>query len=226
MTDVLEALEHGTGGRNQLCAGAAGLFECGAVGHVWLDTVSSGWSVCLWREAQDGARSLTLGQREEATGDPEARWPTSTCRRTTLDWLVMPYLAEVPLSRSSEHYTVLVLGRDRPFGLEDTRRVDSTVRYLTVVEHLVLRLEPPLVTPPGAPLSDREREVLTLLAGGLLARSIAQRLDVSERTVHKHLGSLYRKLDVHDRLLAVARGRELGLLPQQRGEPQPRIDGW
>ena len=37
--------------------------------------------------------------------------------------------------------------------------------------------------------------------------------DVSERTVHKHLGSVYRKLDAHDRLLAVQRGQLLGLIP-------------
>jgi DNA-binding NarL/FixJ family response regulator len=52
-----------------------------------------------------------------------------------------------------------------------------------------------------------------MLGEGLLARSIAQRLDVSERTVHKHLGSVYRKLDAHDRLLAVRRAESLGLLP-------------
>jgi DNA-binding NarL/FixJ family response regulator len=46
-----------------------------------------------------------------------------------------------------------------------------------------------------------------------MARSMAQRLEVSERTVHKHLGNLYRKLDAHDRLLAVRRAEVLGLLP-------------
>ena len=39
-----------------------------------------------------------------------------------------------------------------------------------------------------------------MLGEGLMARSMAQRLEVSERTVHKHLGNLYRKLDAHDRL--------------------------
>ena len=55
-----------------------------------------------------------------------------------------------------------------------------------------------------------------MVGDGLLARSIAQRLDVSERTVHKHLGNVYRKLDVHDRLLAVRRAESLGLLPAPR----------
>lgn len=201
------------------------MFECEAIGHACLDVAASGWSVCLWRSGREGARSLTLSQHEAGIGVPESAWPTSTCRRVTLDWIVMPYLAEVPLTRGSQRYSLLVLGRERPFGLEDSRRVDSALRYVALVEHLVLRLEPPNLLVPGAPLTDREREVLRLLADGLLARSIAQRLDVSERTVHKHLGNLYRKLDAHDRLLAVVRGRELGLLPEQE-VPRPRAGGW
>lgn len=214
VSDVLEALDRGTGGRNHLCEGAAHLFGCEAIGHACLDAGASGWSVCLWRGAREGARSLTLSQGEESAGPPEAWWPVSTCRRVTLDWLVMPYLAEVPLSRTPQRYSVLVLGRDRPFGLEDTRQVDAALRHLALLERLVFRLEPPVLGTYEAPLTERELEVLALLADGLLARSIAQRLAVSERTVHKHLGNVYRKLDAHDRLLAVARGRELGLLAE------------
>ncbi|NGO48994.1 helix-turn-helix transcriptional regulator [Streptomyces sp. YC419] len=52
-----------------------------------------------------------------------------------------------------------------------------------------------------------------MLSEGLLAQSIASRLSVSPRTVHKHLGSLYRKLNAHDRLVAVNRAQAIGLLP-------------
>jgi DNA-binding NarL/FixJ family response regulator len=42
---------------------------------------------------------------------------------------------------------------------------------------------------------------------------------VSERTVHKHLGNVYMKLDAHDRLLAVRRAESLGLLePPETGK--------
>ena len=75
---------------------------------------------------------------------------------------------------------------------------------------------PGLSQEPDAALTAREREVLALLGEGLLARSIAARLDVSERTVHKHLGNIYSKLDAHDRLLAVRRGESLGLIPTSR----------
>ena len=61
-------------------------------------------------------------------------------------------------------------------------------------------------------LTAREIEVLNLLARGLLATSIASRLKLSPRTVHKHLGNIYRKLGVHDRLVAVTIARTSGLL--------------
>ena len=54
--------------------------------------------------------------------------------------------------------------------------------------------------------------MLRLLSEGLLARTIAARLAVSPRTVHHHLGSIYAKLGVCDRLSAVLRARGMGLL--------------
>lgn len=61
-------------------------------------------------------------------------------------------------------------------------------------------------------LTSRELEVLDLLAQGLLATSIASRLALSPRTVHKHLGNIYDKLGVHDRLVAVSLARRRGLV--------------
>ncbi len=61
-------------------------------------------------------------------------------------------------------------------------------------------------------LTARELEVLELLSQGLLATSIASRLSLSPRTVHKHLGNIYDKLGVHDRLVAVSLARGRGLV--------------
>lgn len=61
-------------------------------------------------------------------------------------------------------------------------------------------------------LTCREVAVLQLLGQGRTASSIAHRLGTSPRTVHKHLEHVYRKLDVQDRMLAVQRARDLGLL--------------
>jgi LuxR family maltose regulon positive regulatory protein len=61
------------------------------------------------------------------------------------------------------------------------------------------------------PLSVRELEVLDCLAGGLSNREIAQRLTISLTTVKTHTRNIYRKLDVHSRTQAVAKGKALGI---------------
>jgi len=69
---------------------------------------------------------------------------------------------------------------------------------------------PPVRVPS---LTRRESEVLALLAGGDSNKLIARRLGISPETVKDYLGGLYRKLEVRDRLSAVQRARELGILP-------------
>ena len=61
-------------------------------------------------------------------------------------------------------------------------------------------------------LSRRELEVLRLVARGLTNRQIAERLTVSEHTVHRHVSNILRKLDTGSRAAAVARGAQEGLL--------------
>ncbi|MGH3359720.1 MAG: response regulator transcription factor [Nocardioidaceae bacterium] len=63
-------------------------------------------------------------------------------------------------------------------------------------------------------LTERERDVLRHLSGGMTAQQIARRLGISSSTVRKHLEHAYAKLGVHDRLTATIRMRELNLLPE------------
>ena len=65
------------------------------------------------------------------------------------------------------------------------------------------------------PLSDRELEVLCLIAEGLTNREIAKRLYISLSTVKGHTTNIFGKLNVRNRTKAVARGRNLGLLPPE-----------
>jgi LuxR family maltose regulon positive regulatory protein len=62
------------------------------------------------------------------------------------------------------------------------------------------------------PLTEREMEVLRLMAAGLTNREIAQNLVISPETVKRHGSSIYGKLDAGNRTQAVSRARELGLL--------------
>lgn len=64
----------------------------------------------------------------------------------------------------------------------------------------------------AATLTDREREVLRLIADGLPNKGIARRLDISERTVKFHVTSILRKLEVDNRAGAVAVAAQRGIL--------------
>ena len=75
-----------------------------------------------------------------------------------------------------------------------------------------LRLAAPASQPLVELLSDRELEVLQLIAQGLSNREISERLFLALITVKGHNRNIFRKLQVRRRTEAVARARELGLL--------------
>lgn len=66
-------------------------------------------------------------------------------------------------------------------------------------------------TPPNL-LSDREMEVLHLVATGASNKEIADQLVIAEGTVKNHLTSILSKLEAQDRLQAVVRARQIGIL--------------
>ena len=61
---------------------------------------------------------------------------------------------------------------------------------------------------PGISLSNREIEILQLLATGTSNREIASELFISEATVKTHLNHIYSKLGVSNRTAAIAAARE------------------
>jgi two-component system response regulator DesR len=63
-----------------------------------------------------------------------------------------------------------------------------------------------------APLSEREREVVSLIAAGSTNREIAERLYLSPHTVKEYTSGVYRKLGVRNRAEAVKRAQRLGLI--------------
>ncbi len=62
-------------------------------------------------------------------------------------------------------------------------------------------------------ITKRELEILTLIAGGMSNREIAERLFVSENTVKTHSSRLFDKLNAKRRTQAVQIGKELRLIP-------------
>ncbi|MBL8115105.1 MAG: helix-turn-helix domain-containing protein [Acidobacteria bacterium] len=82
-------------------------------------------------------------------------------------------------------------------------RLERTARAL-------LEDKPP--APGPSRLTARERDVLRLVAEGLADREIAERLGVSEHTVHRHVANLLRRLDVRSRSAAVGKALRERLL--------------
>jgi DNA-binding NarL/FixJ family response regulator len=68
-----------------------------------------------------------------------------------------------------------------------------------------------LAVTPFADLTDREREILDLVARGLDNASIAASLFISTKTVSNHLSNIFTKLQVADRAQAIVKAREAGL---------------
>ena len=69
--------------------------------------------------------------------------------------------------------------------------------------------------PLREPLSEREREVLQLLARGASNLEIAHELVIVVDTVKRHVSHIFSKLGVHSRVQALRRARELGLLDEE-----------
>ena len=62
-------------------------------------------------------------------------------------------------------------------------------------------------------ITNREHEILGLIAEGLSNREIGERLFVSENTVKTHSSRLFEKMSVNRRVQAVQKGKDLGLIP-------------
>ncbi|MGF7120638.1 response regulator [Rhodococcus sp. AG1013] len=86
-----------------------------------------------------------------------------------------------------------------------------------VTRRLISRFLNDDITPSRDPavldgLTDREREVLCLVAGGLSNSEIADKLYLSEATIKSHIGRVFAKLGVRDRVQAVVLSYETGLV--------------
>ncbi len=113
----------------------------------------------------------------------------------------------------------------RGYLLKDAR-LDDLIRAVTAVNRGEAIFSPAIARrmiqffaqrSPAPPqlfpeLTDREREVLTLIAQGLSNEAIAARLVLSLKTVRNHVSNILSKLQVNDRAQAIVRARDAGLM--------------
>lgn len=86
-----------------------------------------------------------------------------------------------------------------------------------IAPSLLMRLLPRLGggSPVGVSVTDREREILLLVAGGATNQEIASALHLSPNTVRNHLARIYGRLGARSRLEAVAIAAREGLIPRR-----------
>jgi LuxR family maltose regulon positive regulatory protein len=99
-------------------------------------------------------------------------------------------------------------GRERDYAIHLLSKFEAEPHFIAAVQEKV-----PQTGKLVEPLSPRELEVLHLMALGRSNQEIARQLTVAPGTVKAHTASIYRKLDVANRTEAVARARQLGILP-------------
>jgi PAS domain S-box-containing protein len=166
---------------------------------------------------------------ERASGVSNAEWLgrhfTDPVPPVAREKVAAQFRLAVERGRPTDFETVFVDGSGRLRGVRaqhlPLRRGDS------IVGVLILAFAAPL---PSAPiglelqpqLTSRQCEVLELVAAGHSTCEIAKTLTLSPETIRNHLRNIFRELQVHTRLEAIAAARRFGLLAPQGLEPQDR----
>jgi DNA-binding CsgD family transcriptional regulator len=211
------------------------------VDAAWVDHVASAWPHDYLPQVP------SLGVLPDATTHPLIRWYSVTGSSTAqvlsrvprevaptgmaAEWSAfarhfgITHQLSLPLRTGTGMEAYVVSRPDDDFTDADAALATLVLPALTALvrQHRVLDDAPEwrCDRARAAGLTEREFAVLTLLGEGLTAQAIAHRLTASPRTVQKHVEHLYRKLGVRDRLVAVQRARDAGLLapPPWSGGP-------
>jgi DNA-binding NarL/FixJ family response regulator len=184
-------------------------------------------------EAEDGARALELAWRQlpdvvvmdvrmpRVDGVEATRRLVGAGSQARVLMLTTFDLDEYVYEALRAGASGFLLKDVQPAQLVDAVRVVARGDALlapTVTRRLLDRFAQALPGPPEPPppeleeLTEREREVLALLASGLSNAELAQRLVVSETTIKTHVSSILRKLGLRDRVQAVVLAYQAGLV--------------
>ncbi|MFE7174683.1 LuxR C-terminal-related transcriptional regulator [Streptomyces sp. NPDC057616] len=150
-------------------------------------------------------------------------WSASPTARLIGEVLDADHVLAIPLPRTTTPITGCMVYRSgADFTDDQVRAAEQVQPLLAAVEEQRQLLErwqrsaAPQSVPERAAdcaLTPRELTVLLLLADALTAAAIGRRLGISDRTVHKHVEKIYRKLGTRDRISTVLRAQRLGLIP-------------
>jgi DNA-binding CsgD family transcriptional regulator len=149
-------------------------------------------------------------------------WPASATARLIRDVLDADHVLAIPLPGTTTPITGCMVYRSGgDFTDDQVRAAEQVQPLLAAVDQQRQLLESwqrsAIPDPDREPAADsaltpREMTVLLLLADALTAAAIGRRLGISDRTVHKHIEKIYRKLGTRDRVGTVLRAQRLGLI--------------
>jgi DNA-binding CsgD family transcriptional regulator len=176
------------------------------------------------RSGEESRLAVTATSQEPGARDPHAKpsAPSLVTWQTALYALVLGLICLVLAPLTSLWWIVPVLGVFGPVALAALDLERSGVRRTEDREVSSVPAgpegegAPPRPGEPrrlDEPLSERELEVLGLLASGRTNSEVARDLFVSVGTVKSHTGNIYRKLGANNRAEAVSRAGDLELLP-------------
>ncbi|MEO8505315.1 MAG: LuxR C-terminal-related transcriptional regulator [Acidobacteriota bacterium] len=163
------------------------------------------------------AASLAAGHVALAAGDPSA---AQRAFEDAID-LFLESGSPYEVARARIELARALTARGRPEdAIGEAKRAIDLLRELKAELEIsraqalldTLTKRPPPQAPSDAGLTKREIEVLRLVAADLNSQVIAERLSLSEHTVHRHMANVFQKLSVSSRAAAVAQAARRGLL--------------
>ena len=145
------------------------------------------------------------------------RWPIGVLILTSYD--DAPYISAV-LKTGANGYVLKTASPDEIIhAVRDVYRGKS-VLDAEILPKVMAQIANPNPAPVYEPLTDREIEILSLVAEGLTNKVVGIKLKISDRTVQGHIARIFEKLQATSRTEAVMRGVSLGLiqLPEETHE--------
>lgn len=161
---------------------------------------------------------LTPRSAEREFGAPA--WAASTQRAGCLRLCGVDQVCTLPLVGGPDFVIAMFARRGEDFRddhLRDLAAIQPVVAGVTALAGL----RPLPGAASGPRLTPRETEVLVLLSRGHTCSRIGRDLGASPRTVETHLGRIYTKLGVRDRLSAVLAAHDLSLIPPREAARTP-----